>query len=207
MERSEVKRVFDSLHSSDDDDQNTLDGIVRILTGWHTDSDFTGPYGVPLELKLEESGGPDFSELCERYFSDIKPKNLQEELLRLGIITETEKGWFRILKRTYAPEGGAPDGLEHLARTFQDIVNTLDHNYLEDEPSKKLFERHVYTEDGIREEDLPRFRAFAYKRAQILLEEIDNWLTQLEKPDPATKQNLSTGLGIFHYIHRDDQDI
>ena len=206
LDRNETKRVFDALRSSPDEDQNTHDGIVRILTGWHTDSDFTGPYGVPLELKLEEPGKLDFSELCERYFSDIKPTSLLNELSRLGIIKETEKGWFRVLKRNYEPEGGAPDGLEHLARTFQDIVTTLDHNQTEEDPSRKLFERHVYTEDGIKEEDLPRFQAFVSNRAQILLEDIDNWLTQLEKPDPADKHDLSTGLGIFHYIHRHRDD-
>ena len=27
-----------------------LDEIARLLHGWHTDSRFTGPYGIPMEL-------------------------------------------------------------------------------------------------------------------------------------------------------------
>jgi hypothetical protein len=92
--------------------------------------------------------------------------------------------------------------LEHLARTFTDIVNTLDHNLLENDARKRLFERQVYTEDGIREEDLPRFQAFAKNRASVLLDEIDNWLTQLEKPERKAGQTLVTGLGIFNYVQR-----
>lgn len=202
LSRVEVKKIFDAINAPSDQDQNTLDGIVAILAGWHTDSDFTGPYGVPLELKFEEDDKPDFLELSGRFFPNAEPGKLLDDLLRLGIIAETESGWFKVLKRSYTPDLDAPDGLEHMARTFQDIVNTLDHNRLERDVSKRLYEQHVYTEHGIREEDLPRFQEYAKKRAQILLEEIDNWLTQLEKPDEDSEDELSTGLGIFNYVHR-----
>jgi hypothetical protein len=203
----ESRSVAGLINATSDEDQSHLDQIVGILTVWHTDSDFTGPYGIPLELKYEDANSKDFSELVERCCPGTDAKKLLDELLKAKTVEETEKGWFKVLQRYYMPEPAAPDGLEHLSRTLQDLVNTMDHNRSEEDPKKKLFERYVYTEDGIRPEDLPRFEAFASSRAQILLEEIDNWLTQLEKPDPATKQNLSTGLGIFHYIHRDDQDI
>ena len=201
--RVEVRKVFDALNAPPDQDQNTLDGIVAILAGWHTDSDYTGPYGVPLELKFEAEDRPDFLELSSRFFPDVEPRKLLDDLLRLQIVTETEAGWFKVLKRSYTPDLDAPDGLEHMVRTFQDIVNTLDHNRLEADVSKRLYEQQVYTENGIREEDLPRFQEFSKKRAQILLEEIDNWLTQLDKPDGKSKRQLSTGLGIFNYVHRE----
>ncbi|MDP6695314.1 MAG: DUF6502 family protein [Gammaproteobacteria bacterium] len=203
LSRVEIRKVFDVLNAPPEQDQNTLDGIVAILAGWHTDSDFTGPYGVPLELKFEEKDKPDFAELSGRFFPEIEPRKLLDNLLLLEIVTETEAGWFKVLKRSYTPDLDAPDGLEHMARTFQDIVNTLDHNRLEEDVSKRLYEQQVYTESGIREEDLPRFQEFSKKRAQILLEEIDNWLTQLEKPDEESKKQLSTGLGIFNYVHRE----
>ena len=82
----------------------------------------------------------------------------------------------------------------------------MDHNRSENDPKKKYFERYVYTEEGIRPEDLPRFEAFTSKRAQILLEEIDNWLSQLEKPTEPINKRISTGLGIFHYVHRGEKD-
>jgi hypothetical protein len=203
LSRVEIRKVFDVLNAPPEQDQNTLDGIVAILAGWHTDSDYTGPYGVPLELKFEEKDKPDFVELSGRFFPEVEPRKVLDELLRIGTVVETESGWFKVLKRYYMPEATAPDGMEYLVRTFQDLVNTIDHNVLQEDTNKKLFERHVYTEDGIREEDLPRFQAFAGERAQILLDEIDNWLTQLEKPDEKSRKQLSTGLGIFNYVHRE----
>lgn len=203
----EVEEIKSHIEASSNKDQDLLDAFVRILTAWHTDSQFTGPYGIPLELKFDESSDDSgFSELSRRHCPEISPKLLLDELRNVGAVIETEKGWFKILTRSYTPKPSAPAGLEYLARTLADIVRTLDHNIQEPDPKKRLFERHVYTEDGIKPEDLPRFVNFANKRAQQLLDEIDNWLTQLEKPKPGAKENLSTGIGIFHYIHDDENE-
>ena len=203
LNEAEVAEIRDSGKQITQD-ENTLDGIVRVLTAWHTDTKFTGPYGVPIELQFESQSQPNFSQLAEKHFPTVAPKDLLDALTKNKLVIETELGWYKVLARNYRPQGTAPDGLEHLARTFTDMVNTLDHNLLESDGRKKLFERQVYTEDGIKEEDLPRFQAFAKAKAAILLDEIDNWLTQLEKPEKKNGQTLTTGLGIFNYVQRAD---
>lgn len=203
LEATEVREINESFRSSSEEKTNTLDGIVRVLAAWHTDSNFTGPYGLPIELKFEDQSSINFARLAKENFSSIDPKDLLNKLIEVGLVTETEQGWFKVLARNYRPEGSAPDGLEHLARTLSDMVNTLDHNSLEDNASKRLFERQVYTEDGIRAEDLPRFQAFASSKASVLLDEIDNWLTQLDKPNEMEKLTLITGMGIFNYVQQD----
>jgi hypothetical protein len=201
LDEAEVSTVRDSeKHKTQE--ENTLDGIVRVLAAWHTDNNYTGPYGVPIELKFEGQNQTNFSHLAREHFPGAAPRTLLDELVRNKLVIETELGWYKVLARNYRPMGTAPDGLEHLARTFTDMVNTLDHNLLESDGRKKLFERQVYTEDGIKEEDLPRFQAFAKARASILLDEIDNWLTQLEKPEKKKGQTVTTGLGIFNYVQR-----
>jgi hypothetical protein len=193
LEELKKQRESESLKSN-------LDQVGRLLQGWHTDSDFTGPYGVPLELRFGEKGTSDFEELVRRHVGDTSPQILLDELVKINAVIETRKGWFRCLKRHYIPEAAAPEGLDHLARSVEDFTTTLDFNRLETNPSNKLFERHVYTDEGILPEDLERFRKFAGSRAQLLLEEIDNWLSQLEQPKSSNKQKLITGLGIYHYI-------
>jgi len=199
LERREVKEL-----TSDDSRgrfDSKLNQIAGALFGWHTDSDFTGPYGVPLELQLSNPNKIDFEELTGRHVSDANPEELLKELVRIGAVIETERGWYRVLIRHFIPEPAAPEGLDHLSRSVEDFVTTLDHNRLESDPSRKLFERQVYTDEGIRAEDLEEFQRYATEKAQLLLEEIDNWLSQLEKPEEATGKKLSTGLGIYHYIH------
>ena len=69
----------------------------------------------------------------------------------------------------------------------------------------KLFERVVEADDGIRPEDLPRFKQFVRDRAQLLLEEIDNWLSQLDAPKKGNESaSINTGLGIYHYVEKKD---
>ena len=206
LQQGEVKRVR-QLDGEAQRRKNSsfLNQIAGILFGWHTDSDFTGPYGVPLELRLDASNQVDFRELSRRHVGDFSPETLLAELLKIGAVVETEKNWFKVLTRNFIPEPAAPEGLDHLAISVQEFVSTLDHNRTKTKPSEKLFERQVYTEEGIRAEDLPRFTEFANHKAQLLLEEIDNWLSQLDKPDVTTTNKLSTGLGIYHYIHSDDQ--
>ncbi len=195
--RQNSKNSFDSR----------LNQIAGVLFGWHTDADFTGPYGVPLELSLEHQNKLDFRDLASRHVGDVDADELLKELVRIGAVAETEKGWFKVLRRHFIPEPAAPEGLDHLSRSVEDFVTTLDHNRLETDPSKRLFERQVYTDEGIRQEDLDSFQVFATEKAQLLLEEIDNWLSQLDKPDPAESKPLSTGLGIYHYIHDEKKKV
>ncbi len=205
--RREVQDAINIKTAQEQDQGSNLNRIVAILTGWHTDSDYTGPYGVPAEVQLKSDGGTDFSELVRRHAGNrVSPKTLLDEMVRAGVAVETERGWFKVISRYYIPLGSAPAGLEHLSRTLQDLVTTIEHNLLEPGTKKKLFERHVYTEEGIRPEDLPLFEEFATKKAKLLLEEIDNWLSQLEKPNTPIDDRISTGLGIFHYIHHGDPD-
>jgi hypothetical protein len=180
---------------------SNLNQIAVTLSGWHTDFEFTGPYGVPIELKLLDDAGLDFKELVDRYVDDeTPPSTLLKELVRVGTVVETEQGWFKPISRFYIPEGSALTGMDHLSRSVEEFVTTLDHNTQEQDPKKRRFERQTYTTDGIRPEDLPRFEEFAYTRARLLLEEIDNWVSQLDLPDKSKRERLITGLGIYHYI-------
>ncbi len=206
--RREVHDVVEAKAAREREREGSnLNRIVAILTGWHTDADYTGPYGVPIEIQIKDDNGLDFTTLAERHAGDkVAPKILMDEMVRAGVAVETERGWFKVISRYYIPQGSAPAGLEHLSRTLQDLVTTIEHNMLEANAGKKMFERHVYTEEGIRPQDLPLFEDFAREKAKLLLEEIDNWLSQLEKPDTPIDDRISTGLGIFHYTHFGNPD-
>jgi hypothetical protein len=181
-----------------------LEEISEVLSCWHTDSDFAGPYGIPLELRFSGQEAFDFQELVRRSAGDTDPKLLLNELISIGAVIETEKGWFKALIRHYIPEPMAPEGLDLIAASIQDFVTTLDHNLNEPQTRNKLFQRRVYTEEGISPEDLEGFKSFAGDKAQLLLEEIDNWISQLDTPQNKSASNLQTGLGIYHYIRQEN---
>jgi len=199
LTRKEVSRLITRREEGKHFIQSNLNRVTRVLTGWHTNVDFTGPYGMPLELQFEDSTNVDFIELVQRYSGDMAPRAMLDELLRIRVVKETENGWYRVLTRTYLPEADALASLERLAHSVENFVETVDYNRQENDVNKRLLERDVFDDEGIKPEDLPRFRMFVKERSQLLLEEIDNWLNQLDKPkqgDPS----VNTGLGIYHYV-------
>lgn len=205
LTRKEVARIITGKNKNQQDLLSNHNRVTRVLTGWHTDAEYTGPYGLPLELQFENSENqPDFSRLVARYSGDMAPRAMLDELLRIGVTTETEKGWFKVLTRTYTPTIDNPDSLERLANVVYNFISTVDKNISEKDPQKRNFERYVFADNGIRKEDLPRFNAYIKNRAQLLLEEIDNWLSQLDPPDPKKQNQVRTGLGIYHYV--DDEE-
>jgi len=200
ISQSEVHRLV--AEQSSDDEESNLARITRLLTAWHSDPYFTGPYGLPLELSTNEDEPKSFAELVKRHGHGSPAHELLQQLKAVGAVREMD-GWLRVLTRTFLPRVDAPEGLERLGQAVQFFVETIDFNRRETEPLNKLFERTVYADDGIKAEDLGRFRNYVRERAQLLTEDIDNWLSQLEKPDVQQGDVvINTGLGIYHYVEQ-----
>lgn len=209
LTRKEVKRVIDEAIKDRYEPKSKYSRLGRVLVGWHTDTDFTGPYGLPLELQYETNnpGEPTFAELVKRHSGDMSPRSILDELIRVGAVKETDAGWYRVLRREYITDAQGRDTFERTGFIVRNFINTVDFNMTKSAPGKGRFERHVFPADGIRAEDLPRFDAFLRERCQTLLEELDNWLAKLPIPE-AGKGNevLHTGVGVYHYMTHESDD-
>ena len=209
LTRKEVKRVIDEAVKERFELKTSFNRLGRVLVGWHTDADFTGPYGMPLELQYETGNPnePTFSVLVKRHSGDMSPRSILDELVRVGAIRETDVGWFRVMRREYIPEAQGAHTFERTGVVVRNFVNTVEFNMTKLAPGKGRFERHVTADDGIRREDLPKFDHYLRERCQVLLEEIDNWLAGLPKPDPKKGDDvIHTGIGIYHYMSHEQDD-
>jgi len=122
-------------------------------------------------------------------------------LIRVGAVRETDQGWFRVLRRDYITDATGRDTFERTGFIVRNFITTVDFNMTKPAPGLGRFERHVFPADGIRAEDLPRFDAYLRDRCQALLEELDNWLTNLPVPDPEKGDEVvHTGVGMYHYM-------
>jgi len=201
LPRAEVDRVIAQRGKQQAAYTSNLHRTASLLSGWHTDPLFTGPYGLPLDVPFEGPGDKTFSALVKRYSGDIAASTMLEELLHAGVVAETEDGRIKVLTRTYLPSTDAPESLDRLGYAVRDFVETIDFNRQEESPNKRLLERTVRADNGVRLSDLPEFRDYVRERGQFLLEEIDDWLS---KHDPAGDSEdepiVDTGVGIFHFI-------
>lgn len=203
LTRKEVKRVIDDAVKERYELKTSYNRLGRVLVGWYTDPEFIGPYGMPLELKYESGDVEDvtFSSLVRKHSGDMSPRSVLDELIRVGAVIEIDGGWFRVMRRDYIPEAQGLHNFERIGNLIGNFVNTVDFNMTKSAPGKGRFERLVVADDGIRQQDLPKFDALIRERCQALLEEIDNWLTKLPKADSSKGDTVvKTGLGIYHYM-------
>lgn len=179
----------------------SLAWITALLTAWHSDDRVVGPYGLPLEVQLKEPGHMDFETLVRDYCPGADAAALLDQLISIGAVRRTEDGWLRVLTRTYLPELDSPDSVEIVGSAVQRLVETMDFNTQQVDPSHRLFERTVTADFGLKAEDFPALEGFIRQRGQQLLEEVDNWITLREKPNPESGEKIvQTGLGIYHFV-------
>ena len=209
LTRKEVHRLTGTDQEERFKLKTNLSRIGRVLSGWHTDPDYTGPYGMPLEIRYDSDIPNDatFVRLVQQYSGDMTPRAMLDELLRVGAVVETDRSWYKVVRREYVPQKLAPDFLERVGVGIRDFIHTIEVNLEKEGDRKGLFERTVRKTGGIKAEDLPVFDLYVREKCQELLEEIDNWLTNLSDPDPeAGDQVVQTGVGIYHFVVRGDQD-
>ena len=207
LTRKEVQRLTASDQEERFKLRTNLSRIGRVLAGWHTDPDYTGPYGMPLEVRYDSDVPNDitFVRLVQQYSGDMTPRAMLDELLRVGAVVETDQNWFKVVRREYVPQTLAPDFLERVGRGIHDFIHTVEENLEGSGEGTSRFERTVRPADGMKPEDLPLFNEYVREKCQALLEEIDNWLTNLEPPDKKRGDKVvETGVGIYHFVVKDD---
>jgi hypothetical protein len=204
-----ARRDFDRVLGEEDRLRRALESnagrIANVLQGWHNDPEFMGPYGFPRDLAFtrEIGGGPSFEDLVSRFASDIQPQLMLEELMRVGAATIAEEsGMIHVLKRTFIPEQMAPELIEVFARGVRRYVETIDHNLGEQESDKRRFERWVFPDYGIREEDWVPFSDMVRDRLQDVIEDLETQFVLFRRPRAGVDRTLSVGVGL--YLYKDD---
>jgi hypothetical protein len=179
----------------------TLAGVlVEVLQKWHTDPQYVGPYGIPLELEFEVSSGRSFRSLVAMVDTTASPGIVLEELLRVGSVTYSGEKHFRAVSRYFMmPEPMSPQQVEYFGNTLTRLAQTLEFN-MSPRNSEKRLERFVVADRGLPEEVLPQFASYARDRTSEFLLDLDNWLTPYStSEDTDSSPRVATGVNVFLY--------
>jgi hypothetical protein len=207
LSRFEVGRVLEQTEADFEALASRFDRVGRLLTGWHQDADFIGPYGIPYEVVVNAPPGRrSFSELVRRYTADVPAEEMLAELKRIGAVVELGNGCYRVLARSYIPSPEDPAKFHAMSVAFTDLAKTMDQN-LRPEGSHKLFERRVWTSKGIAPESAVEFDAFVKERGQQFLELLDDWLTTKEAFAIRAKieRRVPLGVGMYMFVRSPDE--
>jgi hypothetical protein len=200
LTRLEVSRLLTQTEEDAEALAGRLSRVGRLLTGWHQDPDFTGPYGIPYEVQFQTAPGRrSFSELVRRYTSDVPADAMLEELKRIGAVLDLGNGYYRVLIRSYIPAAADPAKFHAMSVAFTDLAKTLDQNLRPDE-DHKLFERRVWAPNGVTSADALDFDHYVKDRGQQFLESLDDWLSTRETEAMRSGAENKVKLGVAMYM-------
>lgn len=176
--------------------------VMEVLHKWHTDPDYLGPYGIPLELEFDTPPGRCFQSLVSEINDAVSPGKVLEELLRAGSVTHSGEKHYRVIARwLILPEALSPHRLEYFGNTLTHLAHTIEHNFnLVDTEAKRL-ERCVFADRGLPRELLPKFEAHARERANQFLLDIDDWIEHSVRTDSNDSDSrIDAGVNVFLYV-------
>jgi len=172
---------------------------ARVIAGWVRDRDFLDNAGNPVALD-QEDGKVSFNRLVKRHSGDVPPRAVLDELLRVGAVERLQDGRIRLLSRAYIPRTSDLDKLEILGTDVSDLIYTIDHN-LQHGATDPFFQRKVMY-DNLPVEAIGAFRALAAEPAQVLLEKMDQWLSQHDRDVNSSVNGtgrMRAGIGIYYF--------
>jgi len=218
LNREDVTYVQEEIERGVGDELIIMGRIGKLIEGWTTDADFTGPYGIPLELKQDDGQGC-FPALVKRYAGKMAPGAMLRELKRVGVVQETKDKKIRLLSRSYIAGRFRPEAIDRMGRALGDLAETLEFNLNPLRPGPARFERQVYTPEGVDLETLRQFKKEAKELGQDFLEKLDNWLSERELEDdkkverrlldPVVREKarvVKVGVGVYLYEHWGDNE-
>ncbi len=173
--------------------------LLEVLQKWHTDSQYVGPYGIPLELEFDAPSGRCIRSLVGMVDPKANAGLILEELINVGSVIHSGEKHFRAVSRAFMmPESMSPQQIEYFGNALTRLATTLEHN-MNPKNAEKRLERFVVADRGLPGEAISAFEEFARSKAADFLVDIDNWLIPYSSGS-GSEERIATGLNVFLYV-------
>ena len=204
LTRKEVKNVIDRALSSGYKEK-TYSRPSRVLTGWYSDPQFQGPYGIPLELAYENGTdeAPSFVDLVRRYSGDMAPRQMLNQLIESGAILEVD-GRYKAVSRIFLHSKLSPALIQRLGSVGYRVFSSAARNIDRQTDEASHFDRMVFADEGCSEEVIELFNEYIKTRGQEFLEELDVWLSSRKELSDRSKSRKETDVYMVHYVEDAD---
>jgi hypothetical protein len=146
---------------------------TQLVLHWKQDARFCEADGSPSALpRRNEADGrePTFDHLVRSISSDVHPRTVLDECLRLGVVRVDEHQWVHLEPSALLPSRDFDEQLIRLGRNLHDHLETAVRNLECSGPSQLEHGIHC---DGLRSEDVNRLALFAEQQGMKLLAELE----------------------------------
>ncbi len=206
LTRKEVANVI-SRALNDESYAKEFSRPSRVLSGWHNDPDYVGPYGIPVEIPYDsepESGKPpSFVHLVRTYSGDMAPKGMLEELERVGSVIRTNDDLIKVVRRDFEPQRLSPALIERFGDVGFNFLSTIAKNVEKEGSGGGTFDRVVFSDNKLTTKELERFDRYLKDKGQLFLEHLDMWFsteTRNKEEFPTEEETFETGVAMVQYI-------
>ena len=182
--------------------------VSRVLDAWHSEPGYSGVYGITYDITEAE-----FRELCKIAAPGLEHKRIATLMAAGGCLAiernDSNELEYRCISNIYKPEPLSDPQIDLVAERVSNLVSTLDTNLHSTKPTARRFEAHVWTADGLSDDQLDEFDQRIRERFQEVLDSIDAWFTsQAHKRKrlfaEGEKMNV-TGVNVFHYVRTTEE--
>lgn len=209
LTRKEVARLQKIAKPDDGVIAHEYNRAVRVINGWLYDPRFVTDKGKPALLPIE--GDNSFFELVKHYSGDATPGAILDELSRTGAVEKTAEGQVRLNRRAYVPSESEEEIVHILGTDVALLLQTIDHN-LREGKSNPYYQRKV-AYNNLPVECLAQFRELGNAKAQALLEELNQYLSQHDRDANPKSQGTGrkhAGIGIYYFeedVDKENNDV
>jgi len=193
INRKEVKRLHEALAVDTDNSLRKFNRIVRVLAGWQHDEEFLDKDHEVKDLLLEGETGS-FTSLVKKYSGDMPVVAMLNALIDSGNIKVIDNGNIQLINPNYLPKSDSDEKLNILGIDTAEFIETIDHNITIEDPDDAWFQRKA-SNTKVRIDALPKLKQRINKKAQQLLEDIDQDLSENESDNE--DESCSVSFGIY----------
>lgn len=195
LTRKEARR----LHELEDTDacssEQRYNRAVRVISGWVNDPRFQDAEGKPDALPIEGSD-KSFAELVREYSGDMTTQTMLSVLTTAGSVEKADDR-LKLVRRAYLPGNDPTEKLNILGKDSAELIATIDHNLTT--PEDRLHFQRKVSSYRVRPDAVDAFRAMAAKKSQLLLEDLDAWLSEHEVSSDESSAGHYVSVGIYYY--------
>lgn len=200
LTRKEAKRLHELEQPTGSRSEQRYNRAVRVISGWVNDPQFQDAHGRPAPLPVEGEAAS-FAALVKKYSGDVTTQSMLAVLSAASSVA-TEGGRVRLIQHAYVPGKDPVEKLHILGTDVGELIATIDHNLAAADGDLR-FQRKV-SNQRVRVDAIPEFRALSAEQAQALLEELDAWLSRHEAE--ADEPGHYVSLGIYFYEGKPEQE-
>jgi hypothetical protein len=177
----------------------------EVFARWLADPRYLTARGRPRVLPrlAAADGAPSFESLAASVTTDVHPRAVLDELLRLGVAELDARDRVRLLAAAYVPAGDRADMLALLADNVGDHLDAATANLRTG--GERHLEQAVFS-DGLSAESAESFNRATRRAWQRIQTDLMPVLQRLYDEDRARGERAThrVRLGVYGYVARDD---